>query len=119
MNIFADERAGRYHIEKCRVLCDARRTARRNGLMLFSIAGVKVDEAFFKEFQKNVPVPAKVRGFVISSTVSVQDPNVAPTNDELEKGARVGRKGYVRCVACNCEVFGPNARSHAAVCHPH
>lgn len=90
--------------------------ARQNDAFLSSIAGVDVDEKFFKEFKENSAKPAKVNGFVISSTVSLSDPFFAPSEDEIRDGIKVGKKGYVRCLLCNAEVFAPNARSHASNC---
>lgn len=62
------------------------------------------------------PREAKIPGFVMSNTVLRHDPLRAPTLKEQKMGVRTGRKGYTRCLACNCEVFAPNTLRHKAVC---
>lgn len=108
--------SGRYHIEKCDVLLDARRTARLRNLTLTSINGLPVEEVFFKDQKCFFPKPSKVTGFVMSNTVAMDDPNYVPSREDIKRGVITGRKGYVRCVSCNAEVFAPNARAHSMAC---
>ena len=103
-------------MEKCPVLCRARRKAEDEGLTLHTICGLRIEEDLFKKPKASRPKAAKLPGFVISSTVHIDDPRKAPTVAEKRLGVRTGRKGYVRCLACNAEVYAPNARHHAAVC---
>lgn len=108
---------GRYHIEKCRKILDARKTARLGGSQQTTINGRKIDDDIFKKIKPPIPRPAKIRGFVVSSSVTLSDPFSAPTLEDVDKGVRTGRKGYVRCLYCNAEVFAPNASYHASTCH--
>lgn len=107
---------GRYHMEKCPVLSKARKKADDEGLVLDTISGIPVDEEVFKSPKDAVPKPAKISGFMISSTVDINDPLTAPSVKQQRLGARLGRKGYVRCIYCNTEVYAPNAKHHAASC---
>lgn len=107
---------GRYHIDKCPVLQEARETARKHGVRLTSVAGISVHPDVFKSTKKPEPKPAKIPGFVMSHSVSMLDPHQALTEEEIDSGMQRGRKGYVRCLRCNTEVFAPNARNHAAHC---
>lgn len=110
-------RTGRYHIEKCPVITNARQTAKRSGTILKNINGIPVDDAVFKRPKRAQPKAAKIIGFVMSSSVALADPTFAPSSNQIEAGAKVGRKGYVRCLCCNSEIFAPNARYHASICH--
>ncbi|KAI0561074.1 hypothetical protein FGB62_93g021 [Gracilaria domingensis] len=107
---------GRYHIEKCGVLCKARQRANEEGIKLVQVSGIAVDETLFKKPKSARPKAAKLPGFVISRTVTIENPFEAPSDFEKKRGARTGRKGYVRCLACNTEVYAPNAKHHAAAC---
>lgn len=103
-------------MEKCSILSSARNKAVEEGLMLSSISGLDIDEELFKKPKVVRPKKAKIEGFAISSSVSVSDPTRAPTEEERKKGF-VGKKGHVRCLRCNVEVYAPNARHHKAACH--
>lgn len=103
-------------MEKCPVIARARARAEEDGVLLHSIAGLRVYDGLFKKPKVSAPKAAKLPGFVISSTVAMNDPNHAPTHEEKKRGVCTGRKGYVRCLACNEEVYAPNARHHAAAC---
>eukprot|EP00178_Gracilaria_changii_P004322 TRINITY_DN167_c0_g1_i1.p1 TRINITY_DN167_c0_g1~~TRINITY_DN167_c0_g1_i1.p1 ORF type:complete len:237 (-),score=34.95 TRINITY_DN167_c0_g1_i1:791-1501(-) len=107
---------GRYHIEKCSVLCKARQKANEEGIKLAQVSGIMIDESLFKKPKSARPKAAKLPGFVISRTVTIENPFEAPNDFEKKQGARTGRKGYVRCLACNTEVYAPNAKHHAAAC---
>ena len=108
---------GRYHIEKCVVVKRAREIAKQHRAQLVSVCGIPLHPDAFKKGSRPAPKPAKIPGFVMSHTVSLQDPTLALTQDEIESGMEHGRKGYVRCTKCNSEVFAPNARYHASICH--
>ena len=103
-------------MEKCPVLFHARRKAEDEGLTLHTICGLRIEEDLFKKPKAPRLKAAKLEGFVISSTAHIDDPRKAPTAAEKRRGVRTGRKGYVRCLACNAEAYAPNARHHAAVC---
>ncbi|PXF45839.1 hypothetical protein BWQ96_04376 [Gracilariopsis chorda] len=107
---------GRYHIEKCTVLCRARQKADEEGIKLVQVSGIRIDETLFKKAKSARPKAAKLPGFVISRTVNLENPYKAPSDAERKRGAKTGRKGYVRCLACNAEVYAPNAKHHAAAC---
>ncbi|CAN8073815.1 unnamed protein product [Agarophyton chilense] len=107
---------GRYHIEKCVVLCKARQTAKEEGIKLVQVRDIVVDESVFKKPKSSSPKAAKVPGFVISRSVALENPHEAPSDLEKNRGVKTGRKGYVRCLACNGEVYAPNAKHHAAAC---
>lgn len=106
----------RYHVENCTIIRSLRNSAYQKGYESFIVAGVLVDHSLFKPRRRIAPVPAKWKGFVLSSSVSTRDPALAPTEIQRKKGIKVGRKGYVRCVYCNTEIFAPNSKRHAAVC---
>lgn len=107
---------GRYHIDKCPVLQNSRETARNHGARLTSVSGIPVHPDVFKSARRPRPKVAKIPGFVMSHSVSIDDPRRALTEEELDAGEKRGRKGYVRCLRCNSEVFAPNARYHASHC---
>lgn len=107
---------GRYHLDKCPVLLEARDTARKHGVRLTTVGGFTVHPDVFRSSRRPEPKPAKIPGFVMSHSVSVNNPNQALTEEELDAGMQRGRKGYVRCLRCNSEVFAPNARNHASHC---
>lgn len=52
----------------------------------------------------------------MSNSVSMNNPRQALTEEQMDAGMQTGRKGYVRCIRCNTEVFAPNARNHASHC---
>lgn len=103
-------------MEKCPVILRARKKADEEGVKLVQIENIRFDEDVFKKPKEVVPKPAKFPGFVISSTVDINDPNSAPSQGQQHLGVRTGRKGYVRCVYCNAEVYAPNAKHHAVSC---
>lgn len=103
-------------MEKCPVILRARKKADDEGVKLLQIENIRFDEEVFKKPKEVVPKPAKFPGFVISSTVDIDDPRRAPAQIQQHSGTRAGRKGYVRCVYCNAEVYAPNAKHHAASC---
>lgn len=103
-------------MEKCPIISKARKKAEDEGILLNSISGIPIDEEIFKKPKDAVPKPAKIPGFVISSTVDINDPYSAPSAKQQKMGIRTGKKGYVRCVSCNTEVYAPNAKHHAANC---
>lgn len=107
---------GRYHIDKCNILLEKRRLSRELGKPLSRILGVSVDESILKPLEPT-PKEAKVKGFVKSNSVSVDDPTHSPSAEERQTGVSVGRSGYVRCLICNAEVFAPNSKHHAQICH--
>lgn len=91
--------------------------AKSHGAQLTCIAGINVHSDVFKSTRKPRPKPAKVPGFVMSHSVSVKNPRQALREEDVEGGVQQrGRKGYVRCLRCNSEVFAPNARYHAIHC---
>lgn len=103
-------------MEKCPVILRARKKADDEGVKLLQIENIRIDEEVFKKPKEVVPKPAKFPGFVISSTVDIDDPHRAPPPKQHHSGLRAGRKGYVRCVFCNTEVYAPNAKHHAGSC---
>lgn len=107
---------GRYHIDKCNILLEKRKLSREIGEPLSKILGVTVDETILKPLEP-APKQAKVKGFVKSNSVSVHDPMHSPSVEERQTGVPVGRSGYVRCLVCNAEVFAPNSKHHAQICH--
>lgn len=86
------------------------------GTVLHSINGHRLEAEFFAKPKARRPKQAKIAGFVMSNTVLLSDPTVAPDAGQLERGACVGRKGYTRCLGCNAEVFAPNGKRHAQTC---
>jgi len=52
----------------------------------------------------------------MSNTVLRDNQFQALTEEQKKSGVQSGRKGYVRCLACNAEVFAPNTRRHAQKC---
>lgn len=86
------------------------------GIVLHAINGLRIQSEFFAQPKPLKPKLAKIPGFVMSNTVLLSNPRVAPTLVELKGGAVVGRKGYTRCVACNTELFAPNTRRHVLSC---
>lgn len=90
--------------------------ARSHSARLTSVAGISVHPDVFKSTRKPKAKLAKVPGFVMSHSVSVSNPHQALSDEDIDAGMRRGRKGYVRCLSCNSEVFAPNARYHASHC---
>lgn len=113
---FRHVRKGRYHIEACTIILKERQKARRSYSPSFSVAGITVPTDIFEVARRPKVQFAKINGFVLSASVARDNPMYAPTNDEIERGIQVGRKGYVRCMRCNAEVFAPNARHHSLTC---
>lgn len=107
---------GRYHIERCVVLNSARRKAEEDGTQLTQIANISIDEDVFKKPKTPRPKPAKIAGFVVSSSVRLDNPFEAPTDIEKRQGVKTGKKGYIRCKVCNKEVYAPNAKHHEKAC---
>lgn len=91
--------------------------ARRNRTKLISISGIVVDDDVFKKPKPPKAKCAKIEGFVMSNSVSLADPHYSPTLEEIENGIAIGKKGWVRCLVCNIEIFAPNAKYHASICH--
>lgn len=109
------ERTGRYHIENCPVLTRLRSKQNEN-LVLYSVNGIRIHHEFFERPKPLKPKRAKIHGFVMSNTVLLDDPFKAPTREQLKAGARVGRKGYTRCLRCNTEQHAPNTKRHLSLC---
>lgn len=107
---------GRFHIERCKVLKEARDTAKAYNARLVSVSGISVRPEVFKKGRRPSPKPAKIAGFVMSHTVSKNNPRMALTEEEIENGLPHGKKGHVRCLVCNMEVFAPNTRFHSSTC---
>lgn len=103
---------GKHHVEKCRVLTKARALAKKNDIKLVTIGGVDIDEDLLKSMKPPSPKPAKIEGFVMSSSVLLSDPKKAPSILESDSRQRTGRKGYTRCLKCNTETYGPNTSRH-------
>jgi len=103
-------------MESCPVLCEERLTASRAGAQLHILNGIEMHEDLFAKPKVPVIKAAKLNGFVMSNTVLMDNPLKAPTLAQLKAGVRTGRKGYVRCLSCNAEVFAPNTKRHAQVC---
>lgn len=113
MNAFE---SGRYHIESCTVLRQERLYAKKEGLRLHTLNGIEIDDELFAQPKLPIKKFAKIPGFVMSNTVLLGNPHKAPTLAEIRAGQTAGRKGYVRCLSCNAEVFAPNTRRHMTVC---
>lgn len=103
-------------METCEVLCAERKKASAEGIQLHTINGIEIHEELFAQPKVLVPKAAKIPGFVMSSTVLRENQYKAPTRAQQNSGEASGRKGYVRCLACNTEVFAPNTRRHAKMC---
>lgn len=101
-------------MESCHVLCRERKRAHHANFELQSVNGIRVSEDLFAKPKQLKPKLAKIPGFVMSRTVLLNDPNRAPELGASQRES--GRKGYVRCLTCNEEVFAPNTRRHAKVC---
>lgn len=106
---------GKHHIEKCPVLKSARLTAKSNDVKLVMVGGIDIDEDLLSNVSLPTPKPAKIDGFVMSSSVLLSDPRRAPSGVDSNSRQRTGRKGYTRCLKCNAETYGPNTSRHS--CH--
>lgn len=104
--------SGKHHIEKCSVLKTARLTAKRNDIKLVMVGGIDIDEDLLNNVSLPTPKPAKIHGFVMSSSVLLTDPSRAPSGMSTNTRQRTGRKGYTRCLKCNAETYGPNTSRH-------
>lgn len=108
-------KAGRYHIDRCPVLCHFR-ALQSEELVLFSVNGIRIYHEYFTQPKPLRPKRAKISGFVMSNTVLRNDPSKAPNIQQQKMGVPTGRKGYTRCLACNAEIFAPNTFRHKKVC---
>lgn len=87
---------GRYHIDKCSVIVRARADAIRNNVKLASIGNIAIDEELFSAPSLPQPKPAKLDGFVMSSSALKDNPRVAPLPGDKKEDQRTGKKGYTR-----------------------
>jgi hypothetical protein len=98
---------GRYHIDTCVVLCDERTRALKDGHFLRTIRGISIPtEAIFRKPLEPVLRPAKIDGFVVSSSLCFS---------ELDTDSPQ-RKGYVTCLTCGVDVWAPNSSRHREIC---
>lgn len=106
---------GRYHLDKCNVLKEAKYMTKLHNVRLTSIAGINIhsDTILFKSTKKQrPPKPPKIPGFVIDSD---EDDEANIILDDKERVVK-RKKGYLRCIKCNNQVYAPNARYHAHHC---
>jgi hypothetical protein len=98
---------GRYHIDTCVALCEERTRALKEGHFLQTIQGISIPtEAIFRKPLEPVLRPAKIDGFVVSSSLCFND--LDPDSPK--------RKGYVTCLACGVDVWAPNSARHREIC---
>lgn len=104
---------GKHHIEKCATLRNCRAQAKNSNTKLAIIGGIDIEEDLLKPLEKPTPKPAKIDGFVMSSSALLSDPRRAPSDFDGDYKQKTGKKGYTRCLACNAETYAPNTSRHS------